>query len=302
MENPCELDSRTDFDGASAASLRGHVVLTGAGGGLGREMTLGLLRAGARVTALDVRAAGLRQLHEVADDLSERLCCVECDLTVEAEAGRVLERAQAAFGSVDALVNNAGLTPGGFSREFLLAPPKSWEIDKETWMRFFGVNVDAMFFLTRAVVPLMVARGSGRIINVTTGMRAMLRPGTNPYGPSKAAAEALSAIMAAELAGTGVTLNVMEPGGQVDTANVPDAAVASRANLLRADVMVAPLLWLLSAQAAGVSGTRLRASDWRSDIPAERAHAQVAAPIAWANVGAGAAALVRPDWNPQPGD
>src|SRR5580692_7856710 len=100
--------------------------------------------------------------------------------------------------------------------------------------------------MARAVVPHMLRAKRGRIVTVTTSLGTMLRPGYTLYGASKAAAEAATAIMSEDLQGTGVTANVLVPGGMTDTRIIPDAAVADRSKLIRPEIMVAPLLWLVS--------------------------------------------------------
>jgi hypothetical protein len=100
--------------------------------------------------------------------------------------------------------------------------------------------------LANAVVPEMMRQGWGRIVNVTTSLGTMLNAGSPTYGPSKAALEALSAIMAKDLDGTGVTVNVLVPGGITNTPMVSDEAGFERAKLIQPEVMVPPLLWLVS--------------------------------------------------------
>src|SRR5438132_7038777 len=90
------------------------------------------------------------------------------------------------------------------------------------------------------------ARGWGRIVNVTTSLGTMLNAGSPTYGPSKAALEALSAIMAKDLDGTGVTVNVLVPGGVTNTPMISDEAGYDRDKLIQPEVMVPPLLWLVS--------------------------------------------------------
>src|SRR5262249_58418890 len=108
----------------------------------------------------------------------------------------------------------------------------------EEWRRISHTNPDAVFLMTRAIAPIMIAQGFGKIINVSTNHRTMVRKHASPYGPSKAFAEACSRIWAQELAGTGVTLNVLLPGGAVDTvADVTGVATPGR-NFLPASVMV----------------------------------------------------------------
>lgn len=118
----------------------------------------------------------------------------------------------------------------------------------------------------------MVARRFGRIVNVTTSLSTMIRGGVTPYGGTKASLEAHSAIMAQDLEGTGVTVNVLVPGGASDTAMIPQSYTSDRASLVAPRVMGPPLLWLLSDQASAISGRRIMAARWNpaapSDIPA----------------------------------
>jgi NAD(P)-dependent dehydrogenase (short-subunit alcohol dehydrogenase family) len=108
------------------------------------------------------------------------------------------------------------------------------------------------------------------------------REGYLLYGSSKAAAESAMAVLAADLAGTGVTANVLVPGGVTDTPLVGDAG--DRSKMLRPQIMVPPLLWLVSDEAAEVSGRRFIAADWDTRLPpAEAAHA-AGAPVAWLSI------------------
>jgi len=104
------------------------------------------------------------------------------------------------------------------------------------------------------------------------------------YGASKAAAEAATAVMAADLAGTSVTANVLVPGGMTDTRIVPDAAVADRGRLLRPEIMAPPLLWLVSDAAANVTGRRFLAVHWDPALPPAEAAEKCGAPIAWKSI------------------
>ncbi len=138
--------------------------------------------------------------------------------------------------------------------------------------------------MARAVVPHMLNAGRGRIVTVTTSLGTMLREGYVLYGASKAAAEAATAVMSADLAGTGVTANVLVPGGMTDTRIVPDAAVADRSRLLRPEIMAPPLLWLVSDAAAGATGQRFLAAHWDPSLPPAEAAEKCGAPIAWKSI------------------
>jgi NAD(P)-dependent dehydrogenase (short-subunit alcohol dehydrogenase family) len=97
----------------------------------------------------------------------------------------------------------------------------------------------------------------------------MLNAGSPTYGPSKAALEALSAIMAKDLDGTGVTVNVLVPGGVTDTPMISDEAGFDRAKLIQPEVMVPPLLWLVSEAAGKVTGRRFLGVHWDPALPPE---------------------------------
>jgi NAD(P)-dependent dehydrogenase (short-subunit alcohol dehydrogenase family) len=140
--------------------------------------------------------------------------------------------------------------PGSNRPDSWKRPLKFWEITPDQWRRFVAVHTTAPWALANAVVPEMMRQGWGRIVNVTTSLGAMLNAGSPTYGPSKAALEALSAIMAKDLDGTGVTVNVLVPGGVTDTPMISDEAGFDRGKLIQPGVMVAPLLWLVS-DAAG---------------------------------------------------
>jgi NAD(P)-dependent dehydrogenase (short-subunit alcohol dehydrogenase family) len=117
--------------------------------------------------------------------------------------------------------------------------------------------------MARAAMPHFLKAGKGRIINISMNWQTMRRKGFTPYGPSKAALESASMIWAQDLAGTGITVNTLLPGGATATgmipAGVPDEL---RAILLDPDVIVPPLIWLASDASDGVTGKRITATEW----------------------------------------
>jgi NAD(P)-dependent dehydrogenase (short-subunit alcohol dehydrogenase family) len=195
----------TDFAGKTA-------LITGAGRGIGRAVALGLGSAGARVVLLARTAAQLDETRALLLDEgvpAQQVRVVPADLAEEEERGRAAADVLTA-GRVDILVNNAGTveplgpTAGIAAADLRLA---------------FEVNVVAPAALTAAVLPGMLDARWGRIVNVSSGIAAhpagMVRG--NAYATTKAALEAHTVNLAAELRGTGVTVNVYRPGG-VDTA------------------------------------------------------------------------------------
>jgi len=112
----------------------------------------------------------------------------------------------------------------------------------------------------------------------------MIRDGSPTYGPSKAALEAFSAIMAKDLAGTGVTVNVLVPGGVTNTAMVPLEAGYAREEMIQPAVMAPPLTWLVSEEAAQVTGRRFLAVHWDTSLSHAEAAEKAGAPVAWTSI------------------
>jgi len=259
-------------------------IVTGAASGIGRAMALGLLGAGIDVAAVDRETYLLDDLEADAEGAPGVVQPIHADLSdptvFEAIVALVLGRLR----RLDILVNNAGIGQGSIRVDQRTNPLRFWEITPEHWGRFVAVNATAPIMMARAAVPHMLRAGRGRIVTVTTSLGTMLRPGYVLYGASKAAAEAATAVMAEDLQGTGVTANVLVPGGMTDTRIIPDAAVADRGRMLRPEIMAPPLLWLVSDAAAEVSGRRFIAAHWDSALPPAEAAEKCGAPIAWKSI------------------
>ena len=118
------------------------------------------------------------------------------------------------------------------------------------------------FLVAREVTPRMLAAGGGRIVNISVTESTMHRAGFVPYGPSRAGSEALSRIMAADLRDTGVTVNVLLPGGATVTGMMPPGAVPGSQGFLQPAVMGPPIVWLASDEAAGVHDERIVAAEF----------------------------------------
>ena len=260
-------------------------IVTGAASGLGRAMTLGLLTAGIDVAGVDRNADGLADVAAAARacQASGVLHAVGADLADPAAFDRIVAGVLARFGRIDVRVNNAGIGQSGVRAVQRRNPIRFWQATPEQWSRFLAVNATAPIMLARAVLPHMLSRRSGRIITVTTSLGTMVRAGYLLYGASKAAAEAAMAVLSNDLAGTGVTANVLVPGGVTDTPLVGDDA-GDRSRMLRPEVMVPPLLYLISDEAAGVNGRRFIGADWDASQPSAQAAERAGAPIAWMGI------------------
>lgn len=245
-------------------------IVTGGGRGLGRSIVLGLVRAGASVVATAAReTAEVEQVAHEAREMGyvDRVLPLTADVTREEDCVRTVEAALARFGRLDVLVNNAGRGMKYVSEAFLAEPPRFWEVAPEIWRMVIDTNVNGPFLMARAAVPSMLQAGWGRIINISMNHETMRRRGFSPYGPSKAALESETVIWAQDLAGTGVTVNALLPGGATLTGMIPPGiSGAVRAQLLDPDIVIPPLLWLASNEADGVTGRRLVANQWRPDL------------------------------------
>ena len=281
-------------------TLQGKIaIVTGAGSpiGMGRSITAALVRAGARVAMLDVNAEWLdrtaNDLREIGGD--DAVLPIVADVTSPESVDAAVRRVAGEMGGVHILVNNAGINArtGGFGAGAAGSQNDFWTIPPDAWLRVIGVNLSGPFLMAQAVAPYMVEQGHGRIIGVTTSMDTMWRKGGAPYGPSKAGHEALVAIMAQDLAGTGVTANVLTPGGATATNMVRPPEGASADALIRPDVMQSPVVWIASDEAAHWNGRRIIAYYWDDALPLEERLEKCSAPAAWPQLGLQA---VHPDW------
>lgn len=251
------------------------VFITGAAGGIGRVLVDAFLNVGATVIAADINEAGLTDLEHASS--SDLLSVQVLDISDQPACAAAIATA----GDVDILINNGAVGMGVIRDDHLDNLVSMDEIGPDVWDRFVTTNLSGAWYLTRAVVPGMTARGWGRIITVTTSMFTMLRPMFHPYGPVKAGLEAMSAGHAGEFADTGITVNVVVPGGPTDTPFVPAATKIDRAAMIRPAVMAPPMLWLCSEASDGVTGNRYIAAEWDPAASITEARAAAEAPIGW---------------------
>ena len=177
-------------------------LVTGAGSGLGFAMAQGLAEAGARVVLNGRNVAKLETaaaaLHEKGLTVATASFDVADSASVDAGVRDVIAR----FDAIDILVNNAGVQHRAPIEEFSDAD----------WRRVMATNLDAPFFMARAVVPAMKARRSGKIINIGSLMSSLARPTTIPYQASKGGIAMLTRGLAVELAPHNIQVNAIAPG------------------------------------------------------------------------------------------
>jgi NAD(P)-dependent dehydrogenase (short-subunit alcohol dehydrogenase family) len=255
------------------------VLVTGGAGGIGSAIGQALLAAGHAVAAADRDTAALGRLAARHRDAGERLQPIIAELAAEAGCIAAVAACLDRFGRIDGVINNAGIGMSSVRPDAEVRLPTIEEITPALWDNFFAINVRAPLVVTRAALPHMKARGFGRIVNNTTSFRTMLR--VLPYGATKAALESMSAIWAEELKGSGVTVNVLIPGGPTDTPFIADAAGWPRDKMLKPAIMGSPAAWLMSREADDFTGMRITAARWDAALPGREAAAKASRPIGW---------------------
>jgi NAD(P)-dependent dehydrogenase (short-subunit alcohol dehydrogenase family) len=193
----------------AARPLEGQVSLvTGAGRGIGRATAVALADAGSAVV---VGARTVSQLDDVAAEVNDKggqALAVELDVTDLESVRRFVASAMDRFGQIDVLVNNAGSNNG--SDDGAVGP--LWEINPLAWWWDVEVNLKGTFLCTHAALPHMVARGRGRIVNVTSLVAAMPWPYDSAYACSKAGQVRLTDSLAGELKDRGISVFALSPG------------------------------------------------------------------------------------------
>ncbi|HTS54919.1 MAG TPA: SDR family oxidoreductase [Burkholderiales bacterium] len=267
----------------SADRLSGKVaIVTGAAGGFGRVLVHALLAENAKVAGLDVNESGLVALKgALSDEGRERFRAKTTDISDYAACERAVAQTIEELGGVHILINNGALGMAAIRADHMVKPVSILEVTPEMWERFVATDLTGAWNMTRAAIAHLLGQRWGRIVNVTTSFFTMLRGRFHPYGPCKAGLEAMAAGHASEFAGSGVTVNVVVPGGPADTPMVPAESGFDRKDLIPPGVMAPPIVWLCSEAANGVTGNRYVAAQWDTTKPPEQAERSCRAPIAW---------------------
>jgi len=180
------------------------IVVTGAGSGLGREVTLELLRRGARVAAVDLNATTLAETAGLAGERAASVATYVLNITerslVEALPGQVVGR----FDAVDGVINCAGII-----QPFV----KINDLDYAAIDRVFDVNWRGTLYMTKTFLPILLKRPEAHIVNVSSMGGFLPVPGQSAYGASKAAVKLFTEALHSEMRGTSVHVTVVFPGG-----------------------------------------------------------------------------------------
>lgn len=180
--------------------LHGKVgIVTGAARGIGLAVVERLLASGAHCSVWDSDAAAVERVRET---LGPGVQAMVVDVTDEAQVNAAAEAARARFGQVDLLINNAGIA--GVAK-------KLWECTADEWRRVIEIDLVSVFLCCRAVVPLMLARNRGRIVNVASIAGKEGNPNASHYSAAKAGVIGLTKSLGKELATTGIRVNCITP-------------------------------------------------------------------------------------------
>jgi 3-oxoacyl-[acyl-carrier protein] reductase len=179
--------------------LAGRVALiTGGGRGIGRNTALELAGAGMQVA---VAARSADEIEETAAEVGG--LAVQCDVSDREQVERMVEQVESSSGRIDLLVSNAGIG---------LDEAAAWEVDPADWWHLFEVNVLGVYLCCRAVIPGMLARGGGRIVNVASGAAYLPGSSSTAYSASKAAVHRFSETLARQLEPRGIPVFSISPG------------------------------------------------------------------------------------------
>jgi len=260
-------------------------IVTGGARGLGRAMTLALMRSGVRVALLDLPASAAEssELIRLANEEGsrDRLLSLQCDVTQWHQCIDAVNQAIEYFGAVHGLVNNAGVGMQDIGNVLIGKRKPFYEVEADAWRYAIDVNVNGPFNMAKAVAPHLVRQGWGRIVNIETSSYTMMMEGFSPYGPSKAALESATVIWAKDLAGSGVTVNALAPGGPANTRMIPYSEVTDRSTLVQPETMMAPIVWLMSERSNGVTGRRIIAKEWDAGRLQREPADNVGGPAGW---------------------
>lgn len=245
------------------ANLR--VLVTGSSSGFGYQMSKVLLENGARVAFTSLPEKRLEEAGEKLRGLGLDPLVLPMDVRDEGSIAQARQAVQSTWGGLDVLINNAGLGMGRVNPDFPDRPMAFYQVDSRGFYDVVETNFIGCFLVAKAFAPMMVRQKSGKIVHISANYSTMTAEYMVPYGPAKAGAEALAETMVKDLAGTGVKVYILSPGGPADTGLIPpgrEEEFREYFDLLPADILNRPILYLASKNSPAVSGERIIAKDW----------------------------------------
>ena len=239
-------------------------IVTGGSRGIGKAICLALAAAGASVV-IAARSeedssslpGTIYKTAEEIEGLGGRALPVRCDVTKATEVQNVVEKAISTYGAIDILVNNAGVLHGS---DF-----------QQTEISDFGdiwqVNVLGPFLCTRTVLPHMIARKSGSIVNISSGLAQSTNPHNNIYSASKAALDRMMLKLATEIAEHNIAVNLIYPGMIASEGMIARIPPEMADQLPRPSIVGPPAAWLAAQNADTFTGKIVQASTFGTEWP-----------------------------------
>lgn len=248
-----------------------RILITGGSSGLGFSMAKALATTGAEVLITSRNEQKLEEAVTALRQHSQTVFGLAMDVRDKESIQKAFNWVKDVWGSLDMLVNNAGIGMRTVNPDFLTHPQPFFKVSADGFRNLIDTNLTGYFLVSKAFVTLFIEQGAGKIVNISMNHETMKRKGFIPYGPSRAGAESLSIIMAEDLKEYHIDVNMLLPGGATDTGMVPDEAKAlikDKFQLLSPDIMAEPIIYLASDESNGITGERITATtfeDWKKN-------------------------------------
>lgn len=236
-------------------------IITGAGRGIGRAIALAYASEGADVVLTARTQAEIEAVAQEVRALGRRALAVPADARREADVTLVVRRGLEAFGKLDVLVNNAGVTSTVIpveQRRVISIPTELWDVVIET-------NVRGPFLFAKAVLSNMIEQRYGSIIGISSALGKHAIGGSAAYCTSKFALEGFTQSLAAEVKEFGIRANTMWPAGMVDTRAIASLPAERRANALPPEHMGPCAVWLATDESVDVTGEAIEVGKWNRE-------------------------------------